>query len=737
MNRIILFIVALSYVGIIHAQNKLSGTIYNAETNEKLANASIYFPDLNLGCQSDAEGNFSTEKLPNKTLKIEVSYLGFKPQIQIIPAGEKNRNIEIKLEPVAMQTNEVVVSGGTHTTQHDDALKIELIKSGELRSSSAMSFSEHLNSIPGVESMSYGPAVTKPVIRGLSLTNILVLNDGVKLENFQFSENHPFIIDEFGADRIEIIKGPASLLYGSDAVGGVINLIPEKPAPVGTIQADFNTAFHSNTLGNQSQFGIKGSTRQLSWNVRAGMRSHQDYIDGNGNSIPNTRFNEQSFKAGLNFRNSIGNHKLTYQYNRPKLGMSVAPAIALVNENSRENEFWYQDLTQHLFIFKNKLYLSNWKLDVNAAYQMNNRRLQTSFDTPAFEMVNMQLNTLSMDVKTYIPLKSQSEWIVGMQAAHKTNTNFDAPNRVIPDAKVIDVSGLSFFSHAFPKNIRFQAGIRYDFRHLSANNKSGVEYLNNEYANFSASTGATWRITKDLLLRGNLASAFRTPNLAELSQDGVHGVRYEQGNENLNSQRSYEADLSMHYHNKWLLFDVAGFYHKINQYIYLAPTNDSINGYQIYKYNQSDALLYGSEISMDILATNWLDIRASYAYIKATQENGENLPLIPQNKIKLNLRLQDKSLWKFKDVNFNLGGLYAFAKEDVAAEEESTNDYFLLHAGVSTGIKVQNQTLRVGIRVNNLLNESYTDHLSNLKELGQLNMGRNIVFNLNIPIGIK
>lgn len=562
-----------------------------------------------------------------------------------------------------------------------------------------------------------------------------MLNDGVKLENFQFSENHPFIIDEFGADRIEIIKGPASLLYGSDAVGGVINLIPEKPAPIGKIKADINSRFHSNTLGNQTDIGVKGSSRNWSWGIRGGIRVHQDYLDGDNKQVKNTRFNEQSLKARIAYRNTFGNYNLSYQYNRPKLGMSVQKAASLIDDNNWLNDIWYQDLTNHLVSFKNKLYWEKLKFDINAAYQANTRKLQTDESMPRIEMVHMQLNTFSWDAKTYYPLKKHGEIILGLQGADKQNTNFDAPNRVIPDAEVFDISGLAYFSNQFANVINLQAGLRYDSRQIKAWDNVESHILDKHYANLSASAGATWKIRNDLLLRTNLASAFRTPNLAELTQDGVHGVTYEQGNSDLLSQRSYEADFSTHYHNDWLLVDIAGFYHLINHYIFLAPTSDSISGYQVYKYKQADASLYGSEFNLEILPTNWLNFSANYAYIKAKQFDGENLPLIPQNKIKTNIRYQPGRFWIFNSFAINFGSTWAFEKTDVANNETAAASYLIFNTGVKTRFTIYKQEVSIFAKINNLLNTAYMDHLSNLKPLGYYNIGRNIIFGINIPIG--
>ena len=720
------------------AQNYIKGRVTDQTTKKALSFTNIYLPEQNKGTLTDENGEYELSNLPKGQFKIQFSYVGYKTIIKTISINQSKNVLNIALEPTLFQTEEVVVSGSTHSAQHENALKIELIKSNEISSAGTPTFTEAITQIPGVDMISKGTGVAKPVIRGLSMTNILMLNNGVKMENFQFSENHPFVIDEFGIDQIEIIKGPASLLYGSDAVGGVINILKEKPAPVGKIRGDFNMQYHSNTEGVVSNIGIKGSTESLFWGVRAGLKSHTDYKDGNNNYVPNTRFNENSLKANIGIHKSIGLFRLYYDYNKPKLGMCVGDAISQTTENGRENKIWYQDLTNHIISSKNSLFLGEYKVDVNAAYQMNNRRLQTDENKPTFEMVNMDLNTFSYEVKTYLPTTINSEYIIGLQGANKTNRNNEAPDHILPDADVNDFSIFGLAQHTFAEKLKAQAGIRYDFRSISTKAETNKEAVDTDYGNISASIGATYKVKEDLLLRANIASAYRTPNIAELTQNGMHGIRYEQGNPALKSQRNYEGDLSAHYHSNSVMVDLSGFYNHVNDYIFIAPTNKTIaSGNKIYQYEQTNANLYGGELSIDILPLNWLDLKTSYAYLIGKQEDGNYLPFIPQNKVRFEMKFQKQTLAFLKNSFFKIGSLFATKQNNPALFETKSDSYFLLNAGIGTEMKWANQLITFSIQANNLLNETYIDHLSTLKEMGYYNIGRNVSLNLKIPFEIK
>lgn len=724
--------------GTAYSQNRITGCVFDKKTNKTLPGAMIYDLEQNKAAQTDSTGHYVFTNLPHGNLKIQFSYVGYKTVVKVVNMAKSDITLNVFMEPTSFQLNEVVVSGGTYSTQHENAIKIDCINNNDITSAGSPSFIKSLTQIPGVDMISKGDGVAKPVIRGLSMTNILMLNNGVKLENFQFSENHPYIIDEFGVDRVEVIKGPASLLYGSDAVGGVINVIKEKPAADGKIEGDYNAQYHSNTEGLVTNLGIKSRSGDFFYGLRAGIKSNQDYKDGNNDRVPNTRFNEKSFKANVGLSKSFGIFRLFYDYNRPKLGMCVGDAIADVTENGRKNKYWYQDLTNHIISSKNTLFLGNYKIDMNASYQMNNRKLQTDNNTAAFEMVDMDMNTLSYEVKTYLPSSTSSEYIVGIQGANKTNRNHEAPNHVIPDANVDDFSFFGLAQKTFFTKLNTQAGLRYDYRHISTVSETGKDAVNNDFGNVSVSLGSTYELNKDFLLRANLASAYRTPNIAELTENGMHGDRYEEGNSDLKSQRNYEADLSAHFHSDNLMIDLTGFYNRINNYIYISPTGETTSsGSKIYRYSQTDSKIYGGELMFEYLPEKGVDLKAGYAYLIGKEDDGNYLPFIPQNKLHFDVNLKKEKLLFMHHPFFRVGGLYACKQTHPAMFETESDGYFLLNAGIGADLKWFDQLVSLSVQADNLLNETYIDHLSTLKDLGYNNMGRNVCINLKIPFAIK
>jgi len=248
MKKIVLIFFVMFLFIRVNAQNQIKGIV--TDTNhEPLIGASVYIPELNKGTMTNHEGEYLITKIPNRKIKIQFSFIGYNTEIRTIEISQNESVLNTSLTPAIIQSQEVVITGGYITSQHENAVKIEVLKSKDIALSGTPNFMESLTLVPGVDMIAKGQGISKPVIRGLSMNDVLVMNNGVRIENYQYSENHPLGIDDNDVERVEIIKGPASLLYGSDAIGGVINFIKEKPAPTGKITGDYRMQLHSNTIG--------------------------------------------------------------------------------------------------------------------------------------------------------------------------------------------------------------------------------------------------------------------------------------------------------------------------------------------------------------------------------------------------------------------------------------------------------------------------------------------------------
>lgn len=735
-----------------YSQNTISGIVLNENTREPVIGATVIIQKTEEGTVSDLDGKFSFSRLQKGEYTLVISSLGYGTKtVKYTVPGEEP--LEVLLSPTAIEIEEVIVSTPFHQLQSDNVMKVERATVEDLQRTGALNLSEGISKIAGVETITTGSGIGKPVIRGLSSNRVLVYTQGVRLENQQFGDEHGLGMSSSGVESVEVIKGPASLLYGSDALGGVLYLNPEKFAPVDSSQVDLAGNYHSNTLGYEVNAGYKTSGDNLKFLLRGNYAAHSDYETGNGNRVTNSRFDEWDLKAGLGFKATGYSGDLRYNLNRSQSGI---PEDIGIQSTSKDIIEPYQLVENHILSLDNTFFLSNSTLDVKVGYSFNNRKEfeeeheeegheeETEEEHAAHEegepALEMHLETLNYDVKYNFPRYGKFETIIGLQGMHQTNKNF-GEEFLIPDATTTDF-GLLATSHYHLDKIDFQAGLRYDRREIDskAMGEIGSEEFRNPLArsfnSYNGAFGVKVDLTPQFVSRLNLATGFRAPNLAELTSRGSHhGTnRYEIGNPDLENEQNYQLDLALEYRNVHFEVFSNAFYNKVSNYIYLSPTGERIDADPVYEYVQDDAELYGGEAGFHLHPhpLDWLHIESSYELVIGKQANGEYLPLIPAQSVLNTIRteFEDKG---WLNEGFALVSLKTvFDQNNTGNFETATSGYSLLNAGIGNTFYWNSTAMEVRISGNNLLDKTYISHLSRLKPDGIPNMGRNIVFSTRI-----
>ena len=268
MKNILCLLAILFMYTATSAQNSLSGTITSKNNNEPIA-ATIYIPQLEKGTVADFEGNYTLNNIPDGNYNVVFSSLGYATiSKKIVFSENQNKTETLQMTESAVEMEEVIVSTPFHKLQSDNVMKVERVSTEDLNASGAITLADGIKNIAGVEIISTGTGIGKPVIRGLSSNRVLTYTQGVRLENQQFGDEHGLGINEAGVESVEVIKGPASLLYGSDALGGVLYLNPEKFAISGETHADLSSTYFSNTYGIATNLGIKTSGKKLKFLAR-------------------------------------------------------------------------------------------------------------------------------------------------------------------------------------------------------------------------------------------------------------------------------------------------------------------------------------------------------------------------------------------------------------------------------------------------------------------------------------
>ncbi len=731
-----LYALLLGFSLVATAQNKVSGTITNKK-NEPILGSTIAIPELHKETISDENGKYVFNNLPNGKFKMVFSYMGFATQSKEFISNSKEQKIDIFLEESLHQMEEVIVSTAFNKLQSQNVMKVEHQSIKSLSQKGTSTLIEGLATIPGVSQVSTGTSIGKPVIRGLSGSRVLVYSQGVRLENQQFGEEHGLGLNDAGIESVEVIKGPASLLYGSDAIGGVLYFNPEKFASSNTVDTNFSQKLFSNTNGSNTSLGVKKSLDNFKFLARGSYNTHADYKIPNGNRVTNTRYNESDFKTALGYSNAKFTSTLRYNFNKLDLGI---PENGTAEQTSTKNTAYpKQAVFASIISLNNTFFFTNSKLDADLGYISNDR---SEFVDSDVANLRMKLKTYNYNVKYYLPKFGKLEAIIGTQGMHQTNTN-SGIEYLIPDATTNDFGVFGTANYEWKKNI-IQAGIRFDNRNVTATehgivgNEGYFQSVDKKFQSFNSSLGFKTNLKKDIILRLNFASGFRAPNLAELTSNGVHegSNRYEIGNVNLQNEQNFQTDLNLEYRNPHFELFLNGFYNHINNYIFIAPNGRKIDGLDGYDYAQENANLYGGEAGVHFHPhpLDWLHITSSFESVTGKKQSGDNLPLIPANKWNNSIKTEFKLTKYLKDSFAVLNVEHTLNQNNSGSFETKSNDYTLLNLGFGGKVTLGKIVFDVNLNANNLLNKTYISHLSRLKNDGIPNIGRNLVLGINFVI---
>ena len=607
----------------------------------------------------------------------------------------------------------------------------------DMKEKGAQTVSEALSSIPGVSQITTG-AISKPVIRGLYGDRIQINVAGLKLEDQQWEDEHGLGLSDVGVERIELIKGPASLMFGSGAMGGVVNIVEEDLPESGTTKQNLNFKLFSNTYGAGLDYGFKKSGKNT-FLLRAGIESHADYSDGSGNRIPNTRFALYNLNLGyiIQREHFKSENRLLASFN--EFGFIADSADLHEDENeprlSREFEEAHHTVLFLLFSSKNSIHLNeSTELNVTMGIQNNLRQQQERSDEVDLSLL---LNTFSLN--TSLRKQLNNNWTItnGIAGMFQTNTNY-ASRIIVPDAFIAEGSAFSYVNRRQQSgrvNGNFEAGLRYDHRQIITHQTGSqvspaieLAPFSKGFNNINGSLGESLNF-KNLLIKFDLSSGFRTGNLAELSANGLHEgtPNWYLGNRNMKVEQCLNADISASWQNKWLSLRGSVFSNRFYNFIYLRPTNDELFGFNLFRYEQTNATLQGFEAGASIENKKYFSLSLDYSYLDAHRDDGTWLPFSPANRFlfdsKYFLPLRSS---KYHNAFISFGINYVQKQDHTDAYEIPSPGYWLINAGAGMSFK----SVRLLLTCRNLTDQKYYDFLSRLKYYGLNDIGRNIVLNL-------
>ena len=779
------------------AQIKISGHIKDEQTNEALTGVAIYISDLNTGATSNEEGNYKIENIKPGNYLFEYSYTGYKKRVERIFI-EKDTVINILISQSVSELNEVVVTAVTRSTELKlSPLVIKPIDAELLNQNSSTNLIDALQNVPGVNQITTGAGISKPTIRGLGYNRVISLYNGIRQEGQQWGDEHGVEIDEYSIDRIEIVKGPGSLMYGSDGIAGVLNFISPKSPPIGQVKTQFISNYQSNNNLLAYSISNAGNKNGFQWNGRFSNKFAGNYRNRYDGRIYNSGFQEydgslllgitkkwgfshvnfSSFNTSLNMvegeRDSLGR----FIFAKPD-GLGSTNEVSATDNDLRGYKigFPHQGVNHFRVLTNNYFILKRGTINLDLGFQNNKRKEFGDVLNPNDKALFFDLNTFNYNLRYNMSAVNSWETSIGLSGMQQTSKN-KGIEFLTPEYNLFDIGAFIFTQKRISK-FTIAGGMRFDNRNINIH-KLILDSLeapvsiedstttlkfkasNQNYNSLSGSIGLSYQIDKKSTLKFNLSRGFRAPNIAEISSNGKHEgtLRYEYGNVKLKPEVSHQIDLAYFLNSDHVTFELTPFVNLISNYIFSEKLTSVYGGDSIpdpdeptpaFKFTQGSSTLIGGEIYLDIHPHpyDWLHIENSFSFVQATQNNQSDstkyLPFIPAPKYTSELKAQFKKAGKNLYNAYIKFGVDHYFQQDKFFKaydtETGTPAYTLLSAGVGATVKAfdRNNFMNVYISGENLADIGYQSHLSRLKYAPQNPLtGRNGVFNMGRNISLK
>lgn len=564
---------------------------------------------------------------------------------------------------------------------------------------------EALTALPGVDMVSNGAGTLRPVIRGLSGLRVATLFNGARIESQAWGEYHGIYLPEEGVQAVEVIRGPSTLAFGSDAYGGVLNFIPKAPAGEQGRENRIVLSGFSAADGWQVTAATEKRSKTTFHSFRGGFKDQGDYRLPNGDQVQNSAY-QQFFGQG------------SFGYIRP-WGIIEGAYSSAYNTAGLIGYDGYQQTGDHLVTTSTRFSLGDWQVTPRISYQLNHRKEfdRIKEDQPGegeLELLALDISLRTLRWETILHREQSGGWsttfgVQGFQA----NSQFDDDGTVallftplIPTSSATENSAFAVVDRAIGQGgVQFSG--RSDYR-ITTEDAPRTDWLN------SLAAGAHWGLNEAATLRMSVARNERTPGLAELYSQGVHycAYRFESGNRALQKEQSFNLESSLEWKPEWGRFEVALYQNTIANYVHIRPSGQEVDGWQVYTWEATDAQFNGGEASLQVRPADWKHLHANavFSLVDARDRDGEALPLIPPATCRSTVGWANGSAGR-------LNGLFANVVWN------HNRDASLMHLAAGGELS---DALAVNLSVQNLLNAEFIPTMSMLRELNIAEPGRNV-----------
>jgi iron complex outermembrane receptor protein len=696
-----------------------------------LADVRVHVLEVGRGTTTDAAGKFALPELPSGTYGVAFSRIGYAPVVRRVTLGAEEVTLTVAMRPSAVELPEVQVTASPGvTTALTSPQPTTVLDHDHLRVAQAPSLGETLDGLAGVHSINEGPAIGKPVIRGLSSSRVLVLDNGQRIETQGWGDEHSPNIETADAERIEVIRGPASVLYGSDALGGVVNVVkrdlPEAIGRPSFLGGALSAAYSTNNQQPDGTARLEGAAGGLGFRTSLTGRTSDDFTTPLGD-VFNTGNRAVAGDGSLGYRGSWGSVRadLAYRDEKPELHDDATATPFQRIGDTRTS------LTANFPIGASRL-------EVIAGFERNRRR---EFEAADADEVASGLRATSYkgDVRFHHAPRGRLSGLVGAQTFFDDFTVSGADQHLVPSNRTRAV-GVYAFEQLDLDRWTLSLGGRYDYRHLELTTDppppvgTGTPAQTRTYNSVVGNVGALFHVSEPVALVLNVGRGYRAPQAIELFANGVHEgtIQYNVGNPDLKNETSINADLAVRVQSGRVSLELGGFANYINSYIYFRPTGtydspsggpeascsdpDNFSCFQKYQAVQGDARLTGFEFSAEYHPTPYLHLSGTADYTRGQNRSVDQpLPLVPPFRTTYSAQFEGKGNGFFLSPYVSVGGETDAHQTELDPNDISPAGYTLANVGAGVALAAGSQVVHLDVTLRNAFDKQYQSFLSRYK----------------------
>jgi len=725
------------------AQNRLTGQVEDAHSKRPIKGVEINIRDLHIAAVSDSIGLFAINDIPGGMYLVEISGKGYATIVEKIAIkGVVQKNF--LLEPSTNVLKEVIVTGvSAATDKQKTPVSITTVGYNTLLQGSSTNVIDAISKTPGVSGITDGQSISKPVIRGLGYNRVLTINDGVEQVNQAWFDEFGIEADADAVNKYEILKGPASLAYGSDAIAGVINLIPAAPLPEGEVKDEFLSNYQTNNGLINNMFHLAGTNNGVSWSARVDNTMAHAYRNPVDGYVLNSQFSNFNMDGTIGLHRKWGYTQLHGSYFDMQTGIvdgtrdstsgvlerqvaypglnGGAPTyvIPTKQEQSSYTPFVINQRIRHTkLVWDNSIAVGEGRVNAIFSWQKNQRQENNDPTIPNTADIYYSSNAATYDMRYVAPQISGINLSGGVNGVYQSSQSLGTL-MLIPNYNFFEIGAFAIASKSIGK-LNLSGGIRYDTRTFNgidhwvdSTNQAPVsptapnafhefKGFTSRFSGMSFSFGGTYDLANNMFLKANIARGWRAPNVAESAANGVHDgtVVYEIGDNTLKPETSLEEDVAVGVNAKDIDFEIDLFNNHINDFIYAKglktvagadSINNSLNAAglgaaPVYKYTQGPAQLYGGEIVINIhpSAVPWVQFYSSLSYVTGglqhVADSTKYLPFVPPTRVTADLKFPFNKVGSFiTNAYLKIGMLSCFQQNNIYRQ-------YAIYSGLNTAL---------------------------------------------------